>query len=60
VLLYPKERVVLLKWWWLADAGLTGFSSVRLYCTPENYETVAAMSLEYSKIMMRKSLQLVP
>lgn len=34
--------------------------SVRLYCTPENHENVAAMSLEYIKIMMRKSPQLVP
>jgi hypothetical protein len=49
VLLYPKERVVLLKWRWFVGAGLTGFSSVRLYCTPGNYETVAAMSLEYSE-----------
>jgi len=49
VLLYPKERVVLLKERWFTGGLGGGLRSVRLYCTPENYETVAAMSLEYSK-----------
>jgi hypothetical protein len=40
VLLHPEERVVILK-----ERGL---GSLRLYCTPENYEKVAAISLEYS------------
>jgi hypothetical protein len=49
VLLYPKERVVLLKERWFTGGLGGGLRSVRLYCTPENYETVVAMSLEYSK-----------
>jgi len=49
VLLYPKERVVVLKEKWFTGGLGGGLTSVRLYCTPENYETVAAMSLAYSK-----------
>ena len=49
VLLYPKERVVLLKERWFTGGLGGGLRSLRLYCTPQNYETVAAMSLAYSK-----------
>jgi hypothetical protein len=49
VLLYPKERVVTLRERWFTGGLGGGLRSLRLYCTPENYETVAAMSLEYSK-----------
>jgi hypothetical protein len=49
VLLYPKERVVVLKEKWFTGGLGGGLTSVRFYCTPENYETVAAMSLAYSK-----------
>jgi len=49
VLLYPKERVVVLKEKWFTGGLGGGLTSVRLYCTPENYEVVAAMSLEYNK-----------
>lgn len=49
VLLYPKERVVLLKERWFTGGLGGGLRSIRLYCTAENYETVAAMTLEYTK-----------
>ncbi len=60
VLLYPKERVVLLKERWFAGGLGGGFRSIRLYCTPENYEAVAKMSLEYStKRRAREGLESV-
>jgi len=49
VLLYPRERVVQLKEQWFTGGLGGGLRSVRLYCTPGNYEVVAAMSLEYNK-----------
>ena len=49
VLLYPMEHVVLLKERWFAGGLGGGSRAIRLYCTPENYEAVAAMSSEYSK-----------
>ena len=49
VSLYPKEHVVLLKERWFAGGLGGGLRAIRLYCTPENYEAVAAMSSEYSK-----------
>lgn len=49
VLPYPKERVVLLKERWFTGGLGGGLMSIRLYCTPGNFETVAAMSLAYSK-----------
>jgi MMPL family len=49
VSLYPKEHVVLLKERWFAGGLGGGLRAIRLYCTPENYDAVAAMSSEYSK-----------
>ena len=49
VLLYPKEHVILLKERWFAGGLGGGLRTIRLYCTPQDYETVAAMSSEYSK-----------
>ena len=49
VLLYPKEHVVLLKERWFTGGLGGGLRTIRLYCTPQNYETVAAMSSEHSK-----------
>jgi len=43
---YPKERVVLLKEKPFTGGLGGGLASLRLYCTAENYETVAAMSLK--------------
>jgi hypothetical protein len=41
---YPKERVVLLKEKPFTGGLGGGLASLRLYCTADNYETVAAMS----------------
>jgi hypothetical protein len=49
VSLYPKQDVVLLKERWFTGGLGGGLMSIRLYCTPENYETVAAMSLKQSR-----------
>lgn len=49
VLLYPKEHVILLKERWFAGGLGGGLRTIRLYCTPQDYETVAAISSEYSK-----------
>jgi hypothetical protein len=53
VVLYPKERVVVLKRSWKRVFPL-GFTSLRLYCTSENYESVAAKSLAHVQKRLNK------
>lgn len=40
--LNPEERVVMLKEKWFTGGLGGGLGNFRIYCTPENYETVAA------------------
>jgi hypothetical protein len=48
VTFYPRERVVMLKEKRFTSGLGGGLTSLRIYCTPENYETVAAMSLAHT------------
>ena len=46
--LYPRERIVMLKEKRFTGGLGGGLTSLRIYCTPENYETVAMMSMAHT------------
>ncbi|MEM3677197.1 MAG: hypothetical protein QW176_03510 [Candidatus Bathyarchaeia archaeon] len=59
VLLYPEKHVVVLKERWITGGLGGGLRSLSLYCTPENYGTVAAMALGYTKERAESKIKIV-